>query len=1012
MLRRAATNAYSWWWASHIRTKQSKWLEQSLQDMEEVVAETLKIIHDEGESFSQRAEMYYRKRPQLVGYVEEVFRAYRALAERYDLLSKELQSANRTIASAFPEQVHYRIDEDDGEEGFHGTNSSSQHPNNQTPKSSIPKAPNMPKKDFRSPSMVLSKKGTFKRFAKSAPTSPHSGLSKVAALAEVDKLQKEMLALQTEKEFVKCLYEHSYEKHWEIEDRITEMQKRVYSLQDEFDINAIIEDNEARALMASTALNSCKESLAKLQGVQVQSSEEAKVAHQRVKEAHAKYEALKDQFISKHKSQQDHGIEPKNIEEEDLSNLEEEMHEHDVGKLRDMIKKKLEEDSGSSLTMTEIVEKIDELVSKVVTLETEVSSQTGLVKRLRLEADELQKNILSLEEGKEMLIEDSEETKKKLKEVEEELRRVKILNENIKRKGNNHQTHFTEASCDLEHLLGKMNDVKLEEEGENSLLYKNQSAPDEELEESEKPGDNTKIMKDVNITKENKEDRSVYIGDVRNEDNRSNLKENIDFRNEEEFEKPGDNTEIMKDVKITKEGKKDHSVNIGDDSNEDNKPNLKETIDFRTEEIPEPMVQEKDDLSEVRSNVETESLDLGTGEKEDQPTWNDMSTSGLDETEKILLEYTSVLRSYEDVKGKLNDVEKKNRDNISELTHQVRELKDTVEIKDKEINILQQKLSCSETNPDESHYTTLTDYNHTPQEALLQGIDSQDPENPSSNTDASAVSTSYANQQHVENKEKVGISMSHGKTILVKVKTNQLGKSHSLSNLEKKFRSDIDDLLEENLEFWLRFSTSVHQIQKFQNSIKDLRFELRKIRGNNMPQENSSSIQSEIKPIFRHLREIRTELLLWLEHNEVLQEELQGRHPSLCTLQDEIARAANPNCASHMAELSGYQAAKFQGEVLNMKQESNKVSSELEAGVSCVKGLRGQVEKMLEELNQEIRANTHGNMKHSTSRGRIPLKSFLFGIKLKKQKQTVLTCVHPTLLRQYSDLSEAEDTFI
>jgi len=31
MLHRAATSAYSWWWASHIRTKQSKWLEQSLQ---------------------------------------------------------------------------------------------------------------------------------------------------------------------------------------------------------------------------------------------------------------------------------------------------------------------------------------------------------------------------------------------------------------------------------------------------------------------------------------------------------------------------------------------------------------------------------------------------------------------------------------------------------------------------------------------------------------------------------------------------------------------------------------------------------------------------------------------------------------------------------------------------------------------------------------------------------------------------------------------------------------------
>ena len=31
MLQRAASNAYSWWWASHIRTKQSKWLEQHLQ---------------------------------------------------------------------------------------------------------------------------------------------------------------------------------------------------------------------------------------------------------------------------------------------------------------------------------------------------------------------------------------------------------------------------------------------------------------------------------------------------------------------------------------------------------------------------------------------------------------------------------------------------------------------------------------------------------------------------------------------------------------------------------------------------------------------------------------------------------------------------------------------------------------------------------------------------------------------------------------------------------------------
>ncbi|KAK7410470.1 hypothetical protein VNO78_01273 [Psophocarpus tetragonolobus] len=969
MLGRAANNAYSWWWASHIRTKQSKWLEQSLQDMEEVAAETLNIINDEGESFIQRAEMYYRKRPQLVGYVEEVFRAYRALAERYDLLSKELQSANRTIAIVFPEQIRYRIDEDDGEESFHGTNSSFQDTNNQTPKTpkpGIPKAPNIPKKDIRSPSMLLSRKSPLRRVAnpaKSRPISPTSGLSKVEALAEIDKLQKEILALQTEKEFVRSLYEHSYEKYWEIEGQITQMQKRVCNLQEEFGSKTIIEDNDARALMAATALNSCKETLTKLQEVQARASEEAKTAYQKVKGSRDKFETLRDKFISEHNSQQDQGTEPKgteeedkfSLEEEDKSSLEEEMHEQNAGLLREMVGEELEKFSSSSFTMTEMAEKIDELVNKVVTLETTVCSQTGLVKRLRSEADELQKNILRLEEDKEVLIEDSEDTKTKLKEVEEELRRVKILNQSVKRQDNSLQTDFTRASCDLELLSGKLNDLKLDEEGENFLLPKNESAPDGELkEESEKPSDDISTMKHIMTTNEEKEDYSVNFGDVRNEDDNSNLKENIDVR---------------------------------------------------TEEISELMLQNKDDLSEARSNLDTESLDQRTGEEKDQTNWSQKFATGLDDREKILSEFTAVLKNYEEVKDKLNEVVKKNQDSIFELSLQIRELKDTVQTKDKEINILQQKLTCSDTNSEESPFSSLRDNNYTPQEALLvtaaKGTDPQDPENPSSNTEASVVSSSFAKQRHlyVDTGGRIGI--------LVKMRANQRDRSHSLSTLEKKFRSDIDHLLEENLEFWLRFSTTVHPIQTFQNSIEDLKFELKKLRDNKTSQQNLNCIQSDIKAIFRHLREIRTELSLWLENSEVLHEELQGRHPSLCTLQDEIAGAANPDSASNMAELSGYQAAKFQGEVLNMKQENNKVSDELQAGVDLVKGLKDQVEKMLEELTQEIEVNNHEHMKRSTSRPRMPLKSFLFGIKLRKQKQSVFACVNST--KQYHKLGEGDD---
>ncbi|KAK3030748.1 hypothetical protein RJ639_036552 [Escallonia herrerae] len=115
MLQRAARNAYSWWWASHIRTKQSKWLEQNLQDMEEKVEYILKIIDEDGDSFAVRAEMYYRKRPEIINFVEDCFRGYRALAERYDHLSKDLQSANRTIATVYPERVQLGMDEEDEE---------------------------------------------------------------------------------------------------------------------------------------------------------------------------------------------------------------------------------------------------------------------------------------------------------------------------------------------------------------------------------------------------------------------------------------------------------------------------------------------------------------------------------------------------------------------------------------------------------------------------------------------------------------------------------------------------------------------------------------------------------------------------------------------------------------------------------------------------------------------------------------------------------------------------------
>ncbi|MED6223997.1 hypothetical protein PIB30_079575 [Stylosanthes scabra] len=557
--------------------------------MEEKVLDTLQTLNDEGDSFATRAEMYYKKRPELVDFVEESFRAYRALAERYDKLSKDLQSANRTIASVFPDQVQYRTEEEDEDEEEAGSNNG--RPNDTNTKNNetalIPEAPSIPKKGhFRSPSMLLSKKGPPpKRTSSSCEKDfkvSSSVLSKNEALSEIDKIQKEILTLQTEKEFVRSLYERAYQQYWEFEDRITAMQKSVCTLQDEYGVGTVIEDDEARTLMAAAALKSCQDTLAKLQEIQAQSSKEARVEFERVKEAHEMFEKLRDQFISKYYLNQDES----NTAKPTTPVEKEEVKEMDDAGIRGNVKgNKLEEDSSEVvITVTEMADRINQLVKKVVTLETAVSSQTGLVQRLRSETDELQTNIKKLEEEKEVLMEGSEVTNQKLKEVEEELKRVKLLNRTVQSQDNSIRTHFIEASFDVKHLSEKLNNMKPDVEEKNMVLYK-----------------------------KNKNENNVVDGD-------------------------------KEDVKTTL---------TEDDVGGDAVPEGVQNMSSGDGEI------ESHDLSSVDSN------------KGDEPNWRQLYISGLDDREKILLEeYTSVLRDYKDVKIKLNDVEKKNRDSLFEMALQ------------------------------------------------------------------------------------------------------------------------------------------------------------------------------------------------------------------------------------------------------------------------------------------------------------------------------------------------------
>ncbi|KAL0732265.1 hypothetical protein Bca4012_008474 [Brassica carinata] len=127
------TKRYSWWWDSHNLPKNSKWLQDNLTDMDSKVKQMIKVIEEDADSFARRAEMYYKKRPELMKLVEEFYRAYRALAERYDHATGVLRHAQQTMAEAFPNQDHTMMF---GEESLVGSSTEEFDP--QTPDSYPP----------------------------------------------------------------------------------------------------------------------------------------------------------------------------------------------------------------------------------------------------------------------------------------------------------------------------------------------------------------------------------------------------------------------------------------------------------------------------------------------------------------------------------------------------------------------------------------------------------------------------------------------------------------------------------------------------------------------------------------------------------------------------------------------------------------------------------------------------------------------------------------------------------
>lgn len=103
----------NWWWLdnSHTNnTKRSPWLQSTLSELNEKTNAMLKLIEEDADSFAKRAEMYYKKRPELVSMVEDFYRTHRSLAERYDQVKPDTGNGHLVLGGSPFASAKYQIE--------------------------------------------------------------------------------------------------------------------------------------------------------------------------------------------------------------------------------------------------------------------------------------------------------------------------------------------------------------------------------------------------------------------------------------------------------------------------------------------------------------------------------------------------------------------------------------------------------------------------------------------------------------------------------------------------------------------------------------------------------------------------------------------------------------------------------------------------------------------------------------------------------------------------------------
>ncbi|XP_022764880.1 protein NETWORKED 4B-like [Durio zibethinus] len=80
-------------WDSHLTSENAEWLAEKSKEMDQSVKQVLKFVVDNMEGLAKNDDMHSQNKSEVIVHVQELYRIYQSLAERYDHLTRELRKS-------------------------------------------------------------------------------------------------------------------------------------------------------------------------------------------------------------------------------------------------------------------------------------------------------------------------------------------------------------------------------------------------------------------------------------------------------------------------------------------------------------------------------------------------------------------------------------------------------------------------------------------------------------------------------------------------------------------------------------------------------------------------------------------------------------------------------------------------------------------------------------------------------------------------------------------------------